>query len=83
MPEFQPVSDVADACLLDEHEVSLGYRCGLANTPAPGSWASRAFWHGWRNGRVDGGHTEPDATQDLLSYRWQVSFGFAPSPSYH
>lgn len=76
MSEFAPVSELADVWMLDEHEVALGYRCGLANNPAPGSWASRAFWHGWRSGRVDGGHAESDPVQEVLAYRWQAAMGF-------
>lgn len=67
MPEFAPVFTMLDVHLLDSLEVQDGYSCGLMGTPEPlGSRFSRSFWHGWRNGAVDGGHRPNDAAQRLL-----------------
>ncbi len=63
MPEntFAPVRSVADLDTLDDAEIVGGYHDGRAGEPKPGGNRSRAYWHGWRVGRVDGGHAQPDA----------------------
>lgn len=66
MSEFQPITTVADLELQPIHEIVAGYLSGLANAPEPGSDKSRGFWHGWRNGRMDGGYAKPDAAQHTL-----------------
>lgn len=48
-------------------EVSEGYRDGFAGEKEPGDNRSKAYWHGWRNGAVDGGHREKDAAQAELA----------------
>lgn len=48
-------------------DVSEGYRDGLAGEPEPGDNRSKAYWHGWRNGMVDGGHREKDEAQAALA----------------
>lgn len=71
MPEFAPVSTIADAHLLDPGEVQAGYLAGNQGAPEPlGSRFSRAFWHGWRNGAVDGGHRANDAAQAVLVHEF-------------
>lgn len=68
MSEFARVVDPADAELLDDTECVWGYQAGLRNAPEPvASSISRAFRHGWRNGRVDAGHAEPDVAQLYLA----------------
>lgn len=49
-----PVVSIADLFAMDDAEMSAGYRAGIAGEPCPDD-RSRAFWHGWRCGRVDGG----------------------------
>jgi hypothetical protein len=67
MPEFLPVATIMDFQTLDEAEVLLGYMEGFDGSPVPGSGASRAFYHGWRNGMVDGGFAQPDESQRQLA----------------
>ena len=67
MSEFKPVETVADLNHLDEAEMVSGYWSGYAGDPEPGSDKSRSFWHGWRNGRVDGKHQQKDASQAKLA----------------
>lgn len=66
MSEFTPVETVDDLNSLDDDEIVAGYRSGFRGEPEPGSDKSRAFWHGWRNGRVDIGLAQPDVHQALL-----------------
>lgn len=61
MSEFQPF-EFKDSDLIDD-DVLAGYRSGYAGDPEPGSDKSRSFFHGWRNGRVDGGHQMIDDAQ--------------------
>jgi hypothetical protein len=71
-PEFAPVFDLADMDALDMDHVLAGYRAGLRGDPPPtASYYSRAYWHGWRNGAVDGGHAEKDAAQAHLAHLHQ------------
>lgn len=66
MTEFTPVATVSEYRLLDEGDVLSGYLDGVSACPEPGSDRSRAYWHGWRNGRVDAGLARPDTAQMLL-----------------
>lgn len=71
MSEFAPIATVADMAVQDSDDVLAGYRAGLAGDPEPlASVFSRAYWHGWRNGRVDGGHATPDAAQAALAHEY-------------
>ena len=67
MNEFTPVTTLADLDTLDEDEILEGYRDGRNDWPEPGNNRSRSYWHGWRNGAVDGGHKPKDATQAELA----------------
>ena len=63
MSEFKPIDTLADLAQQDFvfAEVEAGYIAGVYGAPEPiASTFSRAFWHGWRNGRIDSGHAEPD-----------------------
>jgi hypothetical protein len=75
--EWSPVTEVADLTLLDEREIVAGFQLGVSGEPEPGSWASRALWHGWRNGRVAAGLAESDPAQDVLSYRWRQLLAYS------
>lgn len=69
MPEFSPVTTLRELEALDDAEVLAGYVAGFRGAPEPVSSAvSRSYWHGWRNGRVDGGHAAVDAAQLLLAH---------------
>ncbi len=71
MPEFPPVSTIADFLTLDEAEVLIGYMDGFDGGAAPGSNRSRSYCHGWRNGMADSGRCSPDDAQNSLA----ASFG--------
>lgn len=59
---YQPVRNVADFHSLDEAEVLIGYMDGIAGLSLDHE-VSRSYWHGWRNGLVDGGFIEADEAQ--------------------
>ena len=52
---------------LDRAEVLEGYFDGRAGEPEPGDNRSRSYWHGWRNGALDGGHRKKDEAQAALA----------------
>ncbi len=62
-----PITTLIDLDSLDDAEVLVGYRDGLEGDQEPGDNRSLSYWHGWRNGRVDGGHTLKDAAQARLA----------------
>lgn len=62
-----PVSTLEELDQLDPDEMYAGYRDGRDGEPEPGGNRSRAFWHGWRNGAVDGGHRAKDEAQAALA----------------
>ena len=72
MSEFVPVTTVAEFRKLDDGEILEGYFDGFHGAPEPGSDRSRAFWHGWRNGRVDAGLAEPDEAYHKLQREFSV-----------
>ena len=61
------VSTLAELDALDCDELLAGYHDGFDGEPEPGANRSLAYWHGWRNGAVDGGHREKDAEQAWLA----------------
>ena len=61
------VRTVDDLDSLDQDEIIEGYNDGRKNEPEPGHNRSRSYWHGWRNGMVDGGHREIDDAQRELA----------------
>lgn len=62
----RPVATRADLETLDSGDIVEGYLDGLNNEPC-GDNRSRSFWHGWRNGMVDGKHAEGDYEQACLA----------------
>jgi hypothetical protein len=66
MSEFNPITTAIELSALDADEMVEGYRAGLRNGSAPGSDKSKSYWHGWRNGMVDGGHAQIDCAQTIL-----------------
>lgn len=63
----EPITTAAELAELDSAEVTEGYMDGFGGDPAPGDNRSKSYWHGWRNGRVDGGHSAKDDAQALLA----------------
>ena len=61
------VVTVEDLQSLDRDEVLEGYEDGFEGWPC-GDNRSRSYWHGWRNGRVDGGHAALDYYQHCLAH---------------
>ncbi len=66
-PYGGPVVTLAELDTLDDDELLEGYHDGRANEPQPSGNRSKSYWHGWRNGMVDGGHMEGDAAQRELA----------------
>ena len=66
-PYGAAVQDLGEAAALDDDDLLEGYRDGRAGEPEPRGNRSRSYWHGWRNGAVDGGHREKDEAQAALA----------------
>lgn len=62
-----PVETVADLETLNADEIFEGYRDGLAGEPC-GDNRSRSYWHGWRNGMVDGKRAEKGTSMAALAH---------------
>lgn len=67
MSDRTPVSTLAELNTLNSDEIVEGYRDGIRGEPEPGNNRSKSYWHGWRNGRVDGKHAESDWAQQALA----------------
>lgn len=80
MNERAPVRTVADLDALPSGEVVEGYLDGFHGEEEPGGNRSRAYWHGWRNGRVDGGFAKGDDAQAALAHEI-VETGYLRSQS--
>lgn len=63
----KPVATVEELSALDADEILEGYLDGFDNEPAPGDNRSKSYWHGYRNGQVDGGYVSADAAQASLA----------------
>jgi hypothetical protein len=68
MTDRQPVTTLEELGTLDHAEVMEGYMDGLKGEPC-GDNRSRSFWHGWRNGMVDGGHAAKQPDQAELAMK--------------
>lgn len=62
----KPVTTVEELLTLDNAVVLRGYRAGLDNA-ADWTQQDRAYWHGYLNGMVDGGHATPSPEQVALA----------------
>jgi hypothetical protein len=71
MPEFRPVTTVADFVSLDDGDVLEGYLDGFHDGPVPNSSHSRSYWHGWRNGMVDSEREIADWAQEALAREFE------------
>lgn len=67
MSEFNKVETVEDLNKLDDTEMVSGYLAGFKNDAEPGSDKSKSFWHGWRNGMIDGGYMHKDDSSSKLA----------------
>lgn len=65
-PYGGPVVTLDELGALDTAEIIEGYWDGYDNGPRPSGNRSKAYWHGWRNGMVDGKHAEIDPAQRAL-----------------
>lgn len=80
MSARQVIISAAEAETLDEAEVIEGYRDGRSGDPEPGDNRSLSYWHGWRNGRVDGHHAEIDPAQRALAHDYAIRRVPTPKP---
>ena len=64
---YFPVMTAKELETLDAKEVREGYNSGIANDSFPFG-KSKAFWHGWRNGKVDGGWRKKDMAMARLAH---------------
>lgn len=62
----EPVRTCQDLETLNDAEVLEGYWEGRQNGPC-GDNRSRSFWHGWRNGMIDGHHMQKDDAASALA----------------
>lgn len=67
MADRVPVMTLEDLATLDDAEVLEGYLDGYHGEPEPGDNRSRSYWHGWRNGAVDGKRRQIDQAQQELA----------------
>ncbi len=67
MTDRTPIRNAEELAGLDDAEILDGYLSGRDGEPEPGGNRSFSFWHGWRTGRVDGGHDEKDAAMGELA----------------
>lgn len=67
MAERVPIKRAELLDVLDLAEMIEGYWDGKEGLPEPGDNRSFSYWHGWRNGAVDGGHQVGDAAQAALA----------------
>lgn len=59
-------SPIQSLAALSEAEMIEGYHDGRESFPCGGN-RSKDYWHGWRNGMVDGGHATADEAQRILA----------------
>lgn len=68
MDDRIPIRRVKQLSQLDDAEKLEGYFDGFDGEPEPGNNRSFSYWHGWRNGAVDGHHREKDEAQAELAH---------------
>lgn len=78
--EFPPVTSIADLGHLDMADVIIGYQNGLCGCYPPTNEYSRAYWHGWNNGRVDAGQAKETPEQAAL--RVLIWLNSQPAPEW-
>ncbi|KRQ99335.1 hypothetical protein CP49_11640 [Bradyrhizobium valentinum] len=65
----QPVCTLGALATLDSDEIVEGYLDGRENFPC-GDNRSRSYWHGRRNGMMDGGHMDRDWASSMLAKQY-------------
>ena len=80
-PYGSPVTTLAELDALDSGETAEGYNDGRANEPPPSGNRSKSYWHGWRNGMVDGGHMPIDPAMRELARLVVVQPRLRPAPA--
>ena len=68
MIERVPIDTASQLQFLDNTQVLAGYLAGLQYSPLPPLDCSYSYWHGWRNGQVDGGWMQKDEAQAALAH---------------
>ena len=63
----KPLTTYAQVLTLNNDEVLEGYHDGADGEPEPGDNRTLSYWHGWRNGAVDGGRRKADEAQAMLA----------------
>lgn len=63
---FNDITTVEQLNELNSDDMVRGYRAGYSNTPNF-TEKDRAYWHGYMNGQVDGGHMQSSRTQQELA----------------
>jgi len=71
-PAPKGVQTVEELRLLNEDDIVTGYMAGLKNEP-DFSCGDRAYWHGFLNGMVDGGHAKGTPEQAELARLYVAS----------
>ena len=67
MGEYRKISTKDEFEKINDGECISGYKSGLRGGEKPSSLHSKSFWHGWRNGMVDGGHMRIDSEMRQLA----------------
>jgi hypothetical protein len=65
-PYGGPVVSLDELDALDSAEMVEGYHDGYQNEPRPSGNRSKSYWHGWRNGMMDGKLMPVDASAMVL-----------------
>ena len=67
---YFPISTVLELETLDEGEIVEGYQDGLKGEPKPNGNRSKSYFHGWRNGMMDGGYIPLDKFSINLAHEF-------------
>jgi hypothetical protein len=68
----KPITTMAELSTLDSDEITEGYIDAINGFPC-GDNRSRAYWHGWSNGRVDIGKAAKTQEQAALAREIHLS----------
>jgi hypothetical protein len=64
------ITTVTELNMLNGDDVLEGYCDGFDGDKEPGDNRSKSYWHGWRNGALDGGHIKKDQAHKDLAAAW-------------
>lgn len=73
---IKPITTAAELDALDTDDCVRGYMAGRKQQPDY-TQRGQAYWHGYLNGCVDGGHMQPSAEQmalvaDVVATGWMA-----------